>query len=272
MPLEKNNEIQSEIHLTRAERAADRLKSGVKICGLTSLEDAQKAILSGASLLGFIFVKSSPRCISSQTAQMIISQLKADPKGLGAEVSMIAVFQNPTLEAIQEVVTGGDGSESNYFDGIQLHGEESREFCRLVQDTFGLPVIKYLPLAADDFDLEQLVNQVKHFQNSVDVFLLEPPKAHPDYGQFWEQSRVNIKVNQVMAYWPWILAGGLTPENINTILQIYIPSCVDVASGVEIQPGVKNKLKMQQFCNAFYESHCFKTSYERPLNMETFQS
>ncbi|MBY0405959.1 MAG: hypothetical protein K2X66_18800, partial [Cyanobacteria bacterium] len=100
MPLEKNNEIESEIPLTRAARPADRLKSGVKICGLTSLEDAQQAILSGASLLGFIFAKSSPRCVSIEVAQAIISHLRSQPEELGLDVSMIGVFQNPTLEEI----------------------------------------------------------------------------------------------------------------------------------------------------------------------------
>ena len=190
----------------------------VKICGITNLEDARLAVNSGASALGFIFYDKSPRYILPETA----SQIAADLKG---QVSFTGVFVNETLDYIHAV------KEEIGLNFIQLHGNESPEYCRAVQ----LPVIKVFRVAPD-FDVETMRSYDVH------AFLFDTyEKGKP--GGTGDIFNWNI-IGALQTDTPIILSGGLSIENILDAINAVCPSAVDVNSGVESKPGVKDEKKM----------------------------
>src|SRR5216684_3364373 len=112
----------------------------IKICGITSLEDARAAIAAGADMLGFNFYRPSPRFIEPQDARTIIETLRAEIKALPRTVTMVGVFVNEPAESLVRV------AEQAGVAAVQLHGDESAEFCRdlktLLPDRFLIKVIR----------------------------------------------------------------------------------------------------------------------------------
>src|ERR1700704_1564337 len=112
----------------------------VKICGITSLEDSRAAIAAGADMLGFNFYRASPRFITPQDAGTIIEALRAEIKALSRTVTMVGVFVNEPAESIARIAAEAG------IAAIQLHGDESVEFCRelkaLLPDRFLIKVIR----------------------------------------------------------------------------------------------------------------------------------
>jgi len=190
----------------------------VKIFGITNLEDARLAVNSGASALGFIFYDKSPRYILPET----VSQIAADLKG---QVSFTGVFVNKTLDYIHAV------KEEMGLNFIQLHGNETPEYCRAVQ----LPVIKVFRVAPD-FDVETMRSYDVH------AFLFDTyEKGKP--GGTGDIFNWNL-IGALQTDTPIILSGGLSIENILDAINAVCPSAVDVNSGVESKPGVKDEKKM----------------------------
>ncbi len=191
----------------------------VKICGITNVEDAQSAVSFSASALGFIFYDKSPRYILPETA----SQIAEDLKG---QVSFTGVFVNETLDYIHAV------KEEIGLNFIQLHGNESPEYCRAVQ----LPVIKVFRVASD-FDAETMRSYDVH------AFLFDTYKKRKPGGT-GDIFNWNI-IFDLPTDTPIILSGGLSVENILDAINAVCPSAVDVNSGVESKPGVKDEKKMK---------------------------
>ena len=190
----------------------------VKICGITNLKDAQMAISCGADALGFIFHNKSPRYILPETACQITDALKG-------KVSFIGVFVDETLNHIH-TVAGEVG-----LDFIQLHGNESFEYCYDVQ----LPIIKVFRVTPN-FDAEIMNNYDVH------AFLFDTyEKNRP--GGTGEAFKWDIIVD-LQIDTPIILSGGLSIDNIEKGIETVSPSAVDVNSGVESKPGVKDEKKM----------------------------
>lgn len=193
----------------------------VKICGITNLEDALAAVEEGADALGFIFYPKSPRYISFQKAGEIVSSLPPF-------VSTVGVFVNEAEETIRQAA--GEA----FLSLIQLHGEESPEFCK----NLGLRVIKAIRLSRTE-DL----NRVKTY--SVQGILFD--SYHEDqYGGSGKSFNLDL-LRGFSAEMPVIVSGGLTPENIREVLHQVSPYAVDVSSGVENSPGKKNREKMKRF-------------------------
>jgi phosphoribosylanthranilate isomerase len=193
----------------------------VKVCGITNAEDALSAAEMGADALGFIFYKGSKRYIDPVMASEIVS-------GLPPFVSTVGVFVNQCMDEIKEA------ADVSGVDTVQLHGDESPEFCS------GLPykVIKAV--------------RVKDAVNADEVELY-PVRAilfdrHSDelYGGTgtsfdWEVLR-DVKISKKI-----ILSGGLTAENVSLAIEIIKPYGVDVSTGVEDSPGRKNRIKIRKF-------------------------
>jgi phosphoribosylanthranilate isomerase len=200
----------------------------VKICGITRPEDAELAVELGAWALGFILWPRSPRAADPAVAAGIALALRR-------RVELAGVFVNASLEEIAHA------AEALHLTHVQLHGDEGPAFCAEVARRTGAKVIKAMRIAsASDFqDLQRF---------HTDFHLLDTARrgAYGGTGETWDwalASRRNRKV-------PVILAGGLTPENVATGIAAVEPYAVDVASGVEASPGVKDPDRLAAFMAA----------------------
>ncbi len=195
----------------------------IKICGITRLEDALLAASLGAYALGFIFYKKSPRYIRPERAQGIIAELPPF-------VSTVGVFVNEEIKAIRQIY---DFCRLNL---VQLHGSESPEFCLKL----GLPCIKAIRIK-DETQLSDL----SLYQGKVKGLLLDTYKKGLPGGT-GRTFNWNLAVEAQKIGIPIILAGGLSPDNIEMAIKTVSPYAIDVNSGIEKSPGVKDREKMQQ--------------------------
>jgi len=200
----------------------------IKICGITNAQDAEAAVTAGADALGFVFYAQSPRCIEPAVAKRIIAQLPPF-------VLPVGVFVNHDRDTILKV-----------FDecGLalaQLHGEETPTFC----ESLGRPVLRALRLR-DRGSLLALAEYKGRM--GVRGFVLDAfsTKAYGGTGQTgdWFLAR------EVAQAAPILLAGGLTPNNVQEAIRQVQPYGVDVSSGVEEHPGQKNHEMIRAFTQA----------------------
>ena len=201
------------------EKFQPRIK--VKICGTTSLKDAFLAVESGADAIGFIFYKMSPRSISQKEAKEIILQLPPF-------IETVGVFVNETSDKINRI------AEQCKLNSIQLHGEESPALCRRVKRK----VIKAFRVK----DADSLKSIASY---DVSGFLLDSYNdgSKGGTGQVFDW---NLAL-RVKKQGPVILAGGLNPYNVFTAIHRVKPYGVDVCSGVEKSPGIKDHEKIREF-------------------------
>jgi len=190
----------------------------VKICGITNLKDAQVVVRNGASALGFIFYNKSPRYILPETAGFIAEKLMG-------QVPLVGVFVDESLDHIHAVA---DQVGLNF---IQLHGNESPEYCQQIQ----LPIIKVFKVASD-FNTGIINNYDVH------AFLFDT-YAKDHIGGTGEIFNWNI-IDNLKTDIPIVLSGGLNINNIKNGIEALSPSTVDVNSGVESSPGVKDEKKI----------------------------
>ncbi len=198
----------------------------VKICGITEFEDARDAALLGASAIGFNFYEKSPRYIEPARASKIIDHLPPF-------VTTVGVFVNhPDPHNLE------DFALSLGLHAVQLHGNESPDYCAVIQR---VKVIKVFRVDAN-FRVEMLRN------HGSSTFLLDAasPSQYGGTGKAfkWDQ------VYGANAFGSIIIAGGLTPENVAHVVEELHPFAVDVASGVETKPGKKDYEKMRRFIEA----------------------
>lgn len=196
----------------------------VKVCGITNSDDAFRAVDLGADALGFIFYKGSKRYIDPRDAHRIISSLPPF-------VSSVGVFVNQGADEIKEAV------ETSGVDTVQLHGDETPEFCALlpyklikavrVKDTVNTEEVELYPVLAILFD--------KHTDE-----MYGGTGTSFDWGAL-----KGIVISKKV-----ILSGGLTPENVSRAIETVRPYGVDVSTGVEDSPGKKNHIKMRKFIEA----------------------
>jgi phosphoribosylanthranilate isomerase len=197
----------------------------IKVCGITSREDALAAVEAGADALGFNFYRPSPRYVTPSLARSII-------EALPPEVLCVGVFVN---EESPEAV-GLMASESGV-TSVQLHGDESPEFCAALWG--GRGVIKALRVGAS-FAPEQASGY------PADAILLDSlsRRARGGTGETFDWSLARRTRELVSELY---LAGGLTPENVGRAVRAVRPFAVDVCSGVELSPGRKSPELMRRF-------------------------
>lgn len=200
----------------------------IKICGITNAQDAQVSVEAGADALGFVFYSKSPRWIEPAVAKRIIAQLPLF-------VLSVGVFVNQDQETIRHIY------DECGLSFAQLHGDETSTFC----ESLGRPVLRALRLQ-DRGSLLALAEYkgrmgVRGFV--VDAFSSD---AYGGTGQTvdWTLAR------EVAKSAPILLAGGLTPNNVQEAIQQVQPYGVDVSSGVEEAPGKKDPEKIRAFTQA----------------------
>jgi phosphoribosylanthranilate isomerase len=200
----------------------------VKICGITRHEDAELAASLGAWAIGFNFWEGSKRRCDPGVAVGIARALRR-------RVEPVGVFVNPELD---EVVRLAEGVGLTH---VQLHGDEGPSFCAAVAQRTGARVIKALGVGsgADIRDAERF---------HTDFHLLDAAAgaAYGGTGRTWDWALSLQRHSKV----PLILSGGLTPENVAEGIAAVHPWAVDVASGVEAAPGIKDPAKVEAFIAA----------------------
>ena len=191
----------------------------IKICGITNIEDALAAAELGTDMIGFVFAESR-RKISPQAARQI-------SEALPPFVSTVGIFMDQMYSDVEDL------SEYVRLDMIQLHGTESPKYCERLERR--RKVIKRIPVRRED-TAESLETQMQRF--SVSAFLLDPGAGN---GVIFDW-RIAKEIRR-----PFIVAGGLTPENVRDVIRMLNPLGVDVSSGVEKEIGKKDFDKMKKF-------------------------
>ena len=205
----------------------------VKICGLTQPSHVAEAVAAGADYLGFNFFPKSPRYVSHATAAGLMSDV---PERV-ANVALVVNASDEELGAL--IATAGP-------DILQLHGSETPERVAEVKTRFGLPVMKAIGIATQS-DLPQIDAHAA----VADLLLLDakPPKGADRPGGNAVAFDWSLLAGKYIAV-PWLLAGGLGPINVTDAIQQTGAVQVDVSSGVERAPGMKDPGLMHAFIKA----------------------
>jgi phosphoribosylanthranilate isomerase len=205
----------------------------VKICGLTRPDDVLAVADAGAAYAGFVFFPKSPRNVTVETARTLAVEV---PMGV-AKVALVVNADDAFLDAITGRVP---------IDILQLHGDETPERVAEVRSRYGLPVMKAVGVA----DAED-VAALDVYSDVADQILVDakPPK-HSDLpggnGVSFDWRLISAR------RWskPWMLAGGLTPDNVAEAIALTGARQVDVSSGVEASPGIKDAGLIRDFIQA----------------------
>ncbi len=193
----------------------------VKICGNVTLKDTMAAVEAGADAVGFVFYAKSPRVVSPKAVAAIVSHLPP-------LVTPVGVFVNEKPDVVRQIMSDCGLAYA------QLHGEESPQYCAELRH----PVVKAIRVRSRE-DLSALSSY------RVKAILLD---AHVEgvMGGTGTAFDWNVAV-EAKAWGPIILAGGLTPDNVVEAVSRVQPYGVDVSSGVESAPGVKDPAKVRAF-------------------------
>ncbi|WP_171176763.1 phosphoribosylanthranilate isomerase [Ruegeria sp. HKCCD8929] len=206
----------------------------VKICGLTASEHVRAAAEAGARYVGLVFFPKSPRYIDVPLAAQLAAEV---PPG----VAKVALTVNATDAELDHILA------SVPLDMLQLHGTESPERVVEVKNRYGLPVMKAVGVA-DEEDLAQ----IDLYSDAADQLLIDakPPK-HSDLPGGNGLS-FDWRLLAGRKYWrrPWMLAGGLTQDNVVEAIRMTGARQLDVSSGVESAPGVKDSGRIRAFLDA----------------------
>jgi phosphoribosylanthranilate isomerase len=199
----------------------------VKICGITNLDDAAEAVRLGAWAIGLIHAES-PRRVEPAEATAIAAAFRR-------KCEVVGVFVNPELEEVAKAV------EDASLTMVQLNGEEGPSFCGEVARKTGVKVVKaiHVSSAAD-------IHAAEAFRTDLHLFDRRARGLWGGTGESFDWSLLRERRSQV----PAVVAGGLRPENVAEAISVTHPYAVDVASGVEAEPGRKDHAAMAAFFEA----------------------
>jgi phosphoribosylanthranilate isomerase len=205
----------------------------VKICGLSDIRHIEAAAKGGARYVGFVFFPKSPRCVSIEAAREL---MLAVPDGI-CKVALVVNADDAMLQSLCDTLP---------IDMLQLHGQESPERVAEIRQVYGLPVMKALGVA-DESDLPALAD----YGRVADQILVDakPPKNAELPGGNGLSFDWRLIAGRRWAV-PWMLAGGLTPGNVAEAARLTGAAQVDVSSGVETAPGVKDNARIAAFLKA----------------------
>lgn len=196
--------------------------TAVKICGITRVDDALAAARFGAHALGFVFYGKSPRSVTGQRAAEIISALPPF-------ITAVGLFVNPEAGEVERVLSQVP------INLLQFHGEETPEFCA----SFEVPYLKAARVRAG----LDLLQYARHHHAARGLLLdAFAEGAHGGTGAVFDWSLIPRELPC-----PVILSGGLTSENVAQAIRRVRPWAVDVSSGVEASPGIKDPLRIAAF-------------------------
>ena len=192
----------------------------IKVCGITRVSDALHAIEQGATALGFVLWPKSPRAVTVDRAAEIIAELPS-------HVMTVGVFVNEPVDSIRSA------AEHARLTAVQLHGDEPPAYA----DALDWPVIRAVSVGEIDVAADAWSADTALLVDNIDPVRRGGTGGAVD----WSRAAGVAKTRKV------VLAGGLTPENVATAIRAVHPFGVDVSSGVESAPGVKDSDKVTQF-------------------------
>ncbi|MFO1247804.1 MAG: phosphoribosylanthranilate isomerase [Alphaproteobacteria bacterium] len=203
----------------------------VKICGLTSPDAIEAAVRAGAAYGGLVFHPKSPRYVPLEKARVLADAMRGKLK----IVALIVDMDDAGIEAVVAAVKP---------ELLQLHGSESARRVAYIRGKFGVPVIKALPVA----DVSDLAAAAE-YESTADMLMFDarPPKGAAYPGG--HGAAFDWKILSGPRTRPWFLAGGLDPD-ISRAIELSGALAVDVSSGVESAPGVKDAVRIADFVNA----------------------
>ena len=194
----------------------------IKLCGMMRRQDIEAAAQLGVDAIGLVFYAGSPRCLRHESARQLAASVPAF-------VSVTAVFMNPTRAEVEQVL------QTMRIDLLQFHGEESPEFC----GAFGREYIKAVAMGSG----ENAVEYARRYANAAALLLDGHAHGQPGGGGTGFNWASVPKISAP----PVVLAGGLRADNVAEAIRSVRPYGVDVSSGVERAPGIKDPLKMREF-------------------------
>ncbi|MDX6583467.1 MAG: phosphoribosylanthranilate isomerase [Solirubrobacterales bacterium] len=200
----------------------------VKFCGITRIEDAREAVRLGAWAIGLNHWAGSPRRCDPATALAISSELRR-------KIEVCGVFVNATLDEIAAVV------EDEQLSMVQLHGEEGPVFCQEAARRTGAKVIKAIRV-----NTSAELQAAETFRTDYHLLDAHRHGSPGGTGTSFDWELVRGHHSEV----PMILAGGLNPANVAAAIEVAAPFAVDVASGIESAPGIKDHRLMAAFAEA----------------------
>ena len=204
----------------------------VKVCGLNCAAAIAAATEAQAQYLGFIFYPPSPRSVTPEAAGRLAGNLTSRP-------SRVAVFVNPDDHEIEAVVvTLSPGL-------LQLHGQETPDRVAAIKRRFGIPVMKAIRISGPDD-----IAAGRDFEDSADFLLYDARPPADTAGLLPGGNGITFDWTLLAGHvspMPWFLSGGLTSGNLAEAVRISGATAVDVSSGVEDRPGVKNIAKIRAF-------------------------
>lgn len=206
-------------------------RTRIKICGITRIEDALLACELGADAIGLVMTPSSPRCVSIEHARAIRDALPVF-------VDTVVLTHDLSADRVREIIDGVQPSL------IQFHGSEDAAFC----ESFGVRYTKAL-------GMDGAINLREWFDSHprAAAFVLDGhrPGAQGGQGNTFDWARIPHDLDR-----PIILAGGLNAQNVTRAIREVHPCAVDLASGVETAPGIKDAAKMRAFFHAVHAAEC----------------
>jgi phosphoribosylanthranilate isomerase len=204
------------------------MRTRIKVCGITNLDDALLAVDAGVDALGFVFYGQSPRYIDPESARAIVQELPP-------LVTAVGVFVNEKIDTVRQIAMHCS------LGLLQFHGDESPEYC----GWYSQRVLK--AFRVKDIASIEVMKKYK-----VHGYLLDSYSDDAFGGTGrpfdWSLARKLASVR------PLVLAGGLAPENVGQAVEAVTPYAVDVSSGVESRPGSKDAGKIRRFVEAVYRA------------------
>ena len=208
-------------------------RTKIKVCGLTTLADARFVSGAQADYLGFIFYPESPRYIEPAKAGAIINWVEGPEK--------VGVFVNQPLDDVNEI------AKQTGLDLVQLHGMESPGYC----DMIDLPVIKVFHIR-EGMRADELADEISNYKEVADYFLFDNKSDHR-WGGTGQTFDWTILKELSLQKIPFFLSGGLNLGNVEEAIGRVQPDAIDVASGLEESPGVKDYEKTELFFDKMRE-------------------
>lgn len=200
-------------------------RTRVKFCGITRPQDADAAVALGADAIGLVLAAGSPRFISLDQAVSIRRRLPAF-------VQAVALFRNADAESVRRAIAALQP------DLLQFHGDETPGFC----ESFGRPYLRAVPMRGG----ADLAHWERQFASAAALLLDAHAAGEPGgQGASFDWAGLAGRASR-----PYVLAGGLTPDNVGGAVARLRPYAVDVSSGIESAPGVKDEARMRRFIEA----------------------
>lgn len=203
------------------------MRTRVKICGITRIQDIKSVVDAGADAIGFVFFPPSPRNVSVELAQELVKQVPA-------YVQTVGLFVNASSDEILEVL------KTVSLDVIQFHGDETPEQCQKIAKLTGRRWYKAIQVKPD----LDVISTIKQYQQvGASAMLLDAwhPELKGGTGHSFDWSQFpQLDI-------PLILAGGLKPKNIENAIKTTRAYAVDVSGGVESAKGIKDQQLIEQF-------------------------